>query len=130
MLNTKVAVESLALVVWNDEDKALGLPSHVRECVAAEYGRLSASESTKLKSSFTGATVKFGETQTRKAETALTPALHLLALVVHFDAVASKTVNLGMVVRIKADELPTTVQNWIQERRNALMAKKPESATA
>ncbi len=127
----RLPVESLDIIIWNQSDKDLGLPSHIRECCAAEYGDLPIEESNKLKASVSGASVKFGDVRTIKVQSKFTPAMSLLGLCVGLDAIAQKPCFDGLIIRLHADELPTDVQLWIQQRRESRRAKSaPKQITS
>lgn len=123
-MKTNEALQSLDLLEWSSEDKALDLPKHVRECIAAEYGQLSFDErGTVVRSSYSTGNVKFGVSTKHEVKAGKTAGLHLLSLCIGLDSIANKPVNSGLVLRLDTQLLPKSIMTWLHERRHAIMER-------
>ncbi len=91
------------------------LPARVRARCGAEYGALKWEEKVSLKSRANKSSVSFGETQRYASKgNKITPALHLLSLAMTLDGLQGG-VNQGLTLRVKTDDLPTTLRAWLDE---------------
>jgi hypothetical protein len=128
-------LDSLDIITYSVHQKEIGLPAHVRECVAAEYGALPEPEkdTRKFRGGTNTRTVTFGEVHTRGWKCDRSPALQLLAVCVQLDAVAQSPANRGLIVRISADDLPctaekgndsyVTIADWMSSRESVAQRK-------
>lgn len=128
-------LESLDVITYTPHQREIGLPAHVRECIAAEYGALTpADQSAKFKASANSKTVSFGQVETTKWKTELSPALQLLAICTQLSAIATAPHNLGLVLRVNTTDLPNhkpkgasdewvTVVDWMASRENVAQRK-------
>ena len=116
---TAVIVKSLGILSYSKTDLDMGLPQHLTECIAAEYGSLPYEDKGDvLRASHSGSKVTFGVTHRAISKgNKLTPGLHLLSLCHGLCAIASATKNLGMVIELDVDNVPTNIKTWLAERR-------------
>lgn len=110
----------------------MGLPQHLTECIAAEYGSLPYEDKGDvLKASHTGSTVSISVTHRAVSKgNKLTPGLHLLSLCHSLCAIASASKNLGMVIELDVDNVPTGIKPWLNERRERCAKMSTEKLEA
>ena len=118
--DSKLIVASLELVNFGSAElKALV----VNDC-AAQYGSLDLNKRLTFSASVNKKSVSFGEKESGRVKSSLTPALHLLAVCVQLDSILDTPCNEGMSLpRIPVDDMPTSVCKWVSERREFLRKK-------
>lgn len=128
-------LESLEVITYTPHQREIGLPAHVRECVAAEYGALTpVDQNAKFRATSNSKTVNFGQVETTKWKSDLSPALQLLAICTQLSAIATAPHNKGLILRVSSQDLPytkpkgageewVTVSEWMQSRESVAQRK-------
>ena len=118
--DSKAITESLKCVDFGSAELAALV---LNDC-SAQYGALDMNKKLSFSASVNKKSVSFGEKESGRVKSGMTPALHLLAVCVQLDAILHTPCNEGMVIpRIPIDDMPTTVCKWISERREFLRKK-------
>lgn len=118
--DSKEITRSLSMVNFGDA----GLRQLVINDCSAQYGALDLNKRLSFSASVNKKSVSFGEKESGRAKTGLTPALHLLAICVQLDSILLTPCNEGMTFpQIPVDDMPTSVVKWIEERREFLRKK-------
>jgi hypothetical protein len=129
--DSKEITQSLSLVDFGSGSEGEALRKLVVNDCSAQYGDLKIEKRLTFSSSVNKKSVSFGEKESGRVKTSLTPALHLLAICVQIDALLLTPCNEGMrIPQIPVDDMPTTVCKWISERREFLRKQAIVNAPA